>query len=145
VDLGDWAEAVVVADLVVEEEAVASEVSAAAVALAAAELVASGKPAKKTSACRARNIIKLRTLSLAIKSAVMKEYVINVAKVEELQTISNRDELERIFQRAKSTIVNGERVILVRKNGPGNPEKFDEFSTLEDLQQYKKRVFKFLD
>ena len=53
-------------------------------------------------------------------------------------------ELENIFQRAKSTIVNGEKVVLVRKSSAEQGQKFDEFSTLEDLQKYKKSVFKYL-
>jgi hypothetical protein len=49
-----------------------------------------------------------------------------------------------IFTRAKSTIVNGEKVILVRRFADGRQEKFDEFSTLDELKQYKKSVFKYL-
>jgi len=70
---------------------------------------------------------------------VMQEYIINVSKVEELQTISNIDELDSIFSRAKGTIVNGESVILVRNN-----TRFDELTTLEELSEYKKRVYKYL-
>lgn len=69
----------------------------------------------------------------------MQEYVINVAEIEELQTIRNTGELEKIFERAKSTIVNGERVILVRRK-----EKFDELTTEEDLEKYREHVFKYL-
>jgi hypothetical protein len=53
-------------------------------------------------------------------------------------------ELEKIFSRARSTIVNGEKVILVRKSNNLPAEKFDELSTLEELGQYKKTVFKYL-
>lgn len=74
----------------------------------------------------------------------MNEYVINVSRIEELQTLKDTDELETIFFRAKSTIVNGEKVLLVRKSGSLPAQKFEEFSTLEDLQQYKERVFKYL-
>jgi hypothetical protein len=73
----------------------------------------------------------------------MNEFVINVARIEELQTVKDVDELERIFSRAKSTIVNGEKTILVRKDKTG-VQKFDEFSTLEELEAYKKTVFKYL-
>lgn len=73
----------------------------------------------------------------------MQEYIIDVAKIEELQTISNRNELDTIFERAKSTIVNGEKVQLVRKL-QGKAQKFDEFSTLEELADYKKAVYKYL-
>jgi len=74
----------------------------------------------------------------------MKEYVIDVAKIEELQTLNDKDELANIFYRANSTIVNGEKVILVRKNKNGRSEKFDEMSTQEDLEQFRKRVLKYL-
>ena len=74
----------------------------------------------------------------------MNEFVINVSLIEELQTVKDTDQLENIFQRAKSTIVNGEKVVLVRKSATDPGQKFEEFSTLEDLQQYKKRVFKYL-
>ena len=74
----------------------------------------------------------------------MKEYVIDVSRIEELQTLNDRHELEKIFFKAQSTIVNGENVILVRKDKKGSSQKFDEFSTLEDLNRYKKSVFKYL-
>jgi hypothetical protein len=66
----------------------------------------------------------------------MQEYIIDVAQVEEWQTIRDIDSLERTFQRAKSTIVNGERVLLVRSDREGRKNTFDEFSTLEDLERY---------
>jgi len=73
----------------------------------------------------------------------MRDYVINVTRIEELQTLNDTNELENIFARAKSAIVNGEKTILVRKTGT-SIEKFEELSTLEDLRQYKKQVFKYL-
>jgi hypothetical protein len=74
----------------------------------------------------------------------MREYVIDVSKIEELQTLSDKDELENIFFRAKSTIVNGEKVLLVRKDKKGASEKFDELSTEDDLEKYRQRVFRYL-
>jgi hypothetical protein len=74
----------------------------------------------------------------------MKEYVINVTHIEELQTISNIKELDKIFARAKSTIVNGEPVLLVRKQASGLTEKFDELTTLDALKEYKDGVYKYL-
>ncbi|MFL5786977.1 MAG: hypothetical protein ACJ748_02910 [Flavisolibacter sp.] len=74
----------------------------------------------------------------------MQEYVINVNQIEDLQTTKNVEELEKIFTRAKSTIVNGEKVFLVRKFNDGHSEKFDNLTTLEDLNHYRKRVFKYL-
>lgn len=74
----------------------------------------------------------------------MNDYTINVTQIEELQTISNIDELETIFTRAKSTIVNGAKVILIRKEVSGKVNKFDEMDTLEDLEKYRERVFRYL-
>jgi hypothetical protein len=74
----------------------------------------------------------------------MNEYVINVVRIEELQILNDTVELEKIFSRARSTIVNGEKVILVRKSNNRPAEKFDEFSNLEELDLYKKTVFKYL-
>lgn len=78
------------------------------------------------------------------KTFRMREYVIDVSRIEELQTLNDRDELEKIFFKAQSTIVNGEAVILTRKDRNGSSQKFEEFSTLEDLKRYKKSVFKYL-
>jgi len=74
----------------------------------------------------------------------MQEYKIDVSKIEELQTIQNTRALERIFKDAKSTIVNGEVVWLTRKSAEGQYVKFDELTTLEDLETYKKSVYKYL-
>ena len=74
----------------------------------------------------------------------MNDYTINVTQIEELQTINNTDELETIFARAKSAIVNGASVLLVRKDASGKTAKFDEMDTLETLEDYKKGVFKYL-
>jgi hypothetical protein len=74
----------------------------------------------------------------------MTDYTINVTQIEELQTINNTDELETIFARAKSAIVNGAKVILVRKDPTGRSAKFDEMDTLDTLEAYRKGVFKYL-
>ena len=74
----------------------------------------------------------------------MQDYTINVSKIEELQTINNTDELEMIFARAKSAVVNGAKVILVRKEFSGKVNKFDEIDTLDALEVYKAGVFKYL-
>ena len=74
----------------------------------------------------------------------MQNYIINVVQIEELQTTNDVDELSRIFGKAKSTIVNGEQVLLVRKFPDGHSEKFDQLTTLEDLEMYQKRIFKYL-
>lgn len=74
----------------------------------------------------------------------MQEYFIEASHIEELQTISNRDELDKIFERAKHTIVNGASVILVRKQPNGREEKYDELTTLDALSDYRKQVYKYL-
>jgi hypothetical protein len=74
----------------------------------------------------------------------MQDYTINVTQIEELQTINNTNELETIFARAKSAIVNGAKVILVRREVSGKENKFDEMDTLDTLEAYKKDVFKYL-
>lgn len=75
----------------------------------------------------------------------MQQYVINVAQIEEWQTIKNTDELDRIFTRAQSVLVGGGTVVLMRQNRNGNKEKFDEITTLDDLAGYKKQVYKYLN
>jgi len=74
----------------------------------------------------------------------MQEYRIDVSHIEELQMIRNTTALDRIFKDAKETIVNGEAVWLMRKQPAGTVEKFDELTTLDDLHQYKKSVYKYL-
>lgn len=74
----------------------------------------------------------------------MKDYIINVAQIEELQMVNNINELETIFDRAKSAIVNGAKVILSRKEASGKVNKFDEMDTLDELEKYRERVFKYL-
>lgn len=79
-----------------------------------------------------------------VKLLSMREYMINVSRIEELQTLNDKKELENIFSKAKSTIVNGEKVLLMRKDKSGKGEKFDEMSTEDELEQYRQRVFKYL-
>lgn len=73
----------------------------------------------------------------------MDSYRIDVSKIEALQQTNDTDELERIFERAKSTVVNGELVILGRQS-TGDFQPFDEISTLDDLDAYRHSVFKYL-
>jgi len=74
----------------------------------------------------------------------MQEYIIDVTQVEEWQTINDIAALEQIFQRAKSTIVTGEPVVLVRSNRQGARQRFDVLTTLEDLDRYRTSVFRYL-
>ena len=79
-----------------------------------------------------------------LKQRMMTDYEINVTHIEELQTIKDTDSLDQIFDRAYKTVVGGASVVLLRKNGTGKAEKFDELTTESDLAEYKERVYKYL-
>jgi hypothetical protein len=74
----------------------------------------------------------------------MQDYTIQLHEVEELQMIKDVDELNRIFARAKSTIVQGEKVIILRTDAGGNSNQVDELTTESELQLYKASVLKYL-
>lgn len=74
----------------------------------------------------------------------MEDFVIVVNRIEELQMISDRQELELIFDRAKRTIIGGQEVILVRENRDGKKDRFQSFSNEKDFEEYRKQVFRFL-
>lgn len=74
----------------------------------------------------------------------MEDYIINVGEIEELQTIKDIQSLDTIFDRAKRNIVGGGTAVLVRKQLSGRSDKFDELSTLDDLKNYKDKVYKYL-
>jgi hypothetical protein len=74
----------------------------------------------------------------------MAEYIINVGQIEEYQMLNDRQSLDSIFRKAKSAVVGGEVVALVRKNANGTEYRFEEISTLEDLNTYKKNVYKYV-
>lgn len=74
----------------------------------------------------------------------MSEYIISVGQVEELQMLNDKPALDAIFRKAQSTVVRGEVVALVRKTASGETYRFEEISTLEDLNEYKQRVYKYV-
>jgi hypothetical protein len=74
----------------------------------------------------------------------MQELIIQVNQIEELQTIKDTDELDRIFKKAQSTIVQGEAVVLVRKNPNGEVNTVEQLTTEADLAAYKQQVLKYL-
>ena len=74
----------------------------------------------------------------------MFEFTIDVAEIEELQKIENKDALDNIFTKAERIVIGGGIVHLVRKTSDGKSNKFDEFSTEADLAEYKKSVYKYL-
>ena len=73
----------------------------------------------------------------------MADYIINVAQIEEYQMLNDRRALDGIFRKAQSTVVGGEVVALVRTSN-GQSYRFEEISTLEDLNEYKKKVYKYV-
>jgi len=74
----------------------------------------------------------------------MAEYTINVSEVEELQTIGNAAELNKMFAKAQSTVVQGGTVVLVRGTPDGSVYKFDEITTETDMENYKQTVLKYI-
>ncbi len=74
----------------------------------------------------------------------MAEYTINVSEVEDLQMVSNVVELNQMFARAQSTVVQGGTVVLVRRTPDGSVYKFDEITAEADVENYKETVFKYL-
>ncbi len=74
----------------------------------------------------------------------MAEYTINVSEVEDLQMVSNVAELNQMFTRAQSTVVQGGTVVLVRRTSDGSAYKFDEITTEAEIENYKQTVFKYL-
>lgn len=73
-----------------------------------------------------------------------REFMIDVAKVEEWQMINDTTVLDKIFMVAKSTIIQGGVVVLARISKDGVAERFDEITTEPDLEDYRKSVFKYL-
>ena len=74
----------------------------------------------------------------------MPEYTINVSEIEDLQTIGNVAELDQVFARAQSTVVQGGTVVLMRGTPGASSYKFDEITTEKDLENYKETVYKYL-
>jgi hypothetical protein len=74
----------------------------------------------------------------------MAEYTIIVNQIEEYQMLNDRHSLDAIFRKAQSAVVGGEVVALVRQNAKGEQSRFEEISTLEDLNSYKKNVYKYV-
>ena len=74
----------------------------------------------------------------------MNEYTIYVNQVEEWQMLNDTHALDAVFQKAKRMLVGGEPVVLARKDRSGRSDKFDELSTLDDLEAYRKNVYKNL-
>jgi len=74
----------------------------------------------------------------------MEDLVITVNKIEEWQTLNDTNNLGRVFRKAQSVLVGGGKVVLERVQPSGEHYKFEEFTSLEDLDAYKKNVYKYV-
>ena len=74
----------------------------------------------------------------------MEDLIIRVNQIEELQTINDTAALDELFQRAKRGLVGGGAVALVRVQPSGEEYRFETFTTLPDLDAYKKNVYRYL-
>jgi len=74
----------------------------------------------------------------------MEDFIIIVNRIEELQSTQDVQELERIFEKARRTIIGGMSVILVRENRDGKQEKFETYSNEQDFEEYRKKVFRYI-
>lgn len=74
----------------------------------------------------------------------MKDFFINVTEIEELQMTHSTHELDKIFSRARSVVIGGGTIALMRKPANGKAYRFDEISTEQALEDYKKQVYKYL-
>ena len=74
----------------------------------------------------------------------MEDLVITVNNIEEWQTLNDTNNLGRVFRKAQSVLVGGGKVVLERVQPSGEHYKFDELTSLEDLDAYKKNVYKYL-
>ena len=74
----------------------------------------------------------------------MPDYIIDIIQIETLQMTSDLEGLDKIFERAKSTIIQGQNVILARKQHKGKLETFDVLTTETDLSEFKSKVYKYL-
>lgn len=95
-------------------------------------------------ASRFRDASFFVSFSLATFIRIMEEYIISVGKIEELQMLNDRPALDAIFQRAKSTLVGGVNVALVRQTADGKSYRFEEITNLEDLEKYRANVYKYV-
>jgi hypothetical protein len=74
----------------------------------------------------------------------MEDFIISVGKVEEWQMTNDVTELDNLFQRAKRVLVGGGIVALVREQRSGETYRIQEFTDLEEFDQYKRNVYKYL-
>ena len=75
----------------------------------------------------------------------MIEFTIDIGQVEEWQGLKDIQELDRMFAKAKSTVVQGGIVLLSRNNTDGSSYTTDEITTETELKIYREKIFKYLD
>ena len=74
----------------------------------------------------------------------MEDYIINVGKVEEWQMINDIPALDEMFQRARRVLVGGGIVVLQREQRSGETWQVGEYTNLEEFDEYRKNVYKYL-
>lgn len=74
----------------------------------------------------------------------MADLNIDLGQIEEWQLTKNIKDIESIFLKAKSTIVQGQTVFINRKNEDGSTYVANEISDEPDLNHYKDSVLKYL-
>jgi hypothetical protein len=74
----------------------------------------------------------------------MEDFIIPVGRVEEWQMTNDIKELDRLFQRARAVLVGGGTVALVRQQRSGESYRVGEYTDLEEFEEYRKNVFKYL-
>jgi hypothetical protein len=74
----------------------------------------------------------------------MEDLVIPVNNIEEWQMLNDTNSLGLIFRKARAVLVGGGKVILERVQLSGQRYKFEEFTNLDDLEEYRKNVYKYL-
>ena len=72
------------------------------------------------------------------------DYSINVAEIEELQDLRDREALLFILDKARRSIIQGAEVFLYRKTNQGQKAYFDTIHSESELEAYKNQVLKYL-
>ncbi len=74
----------------------------------------------------------------------MEDLLINVTEIEEWQTIGDENSLNRLFKKARVHAIGGGTIVLIRKNKDGSSYAFDKLSTESDLEEYRRKVYKYI-
>ncbi len=74
----------------------------------------------------------------------MNEYIVDIKCIEELKMINNLKELELIFAKAKSIIVQGGTFIITRENEDGTEYNVERMTREDDLKIYNENAWKYI-